>query len=268
MTTQFTRDQIRAMLPAERKEAILSNAWLFQEACNRFVHRNIIHRATSLMSAISSIMWDCQGYYDAFCEYPEDTMELFQSRNYEPAVESFIDDADLDQLEWIADNCGYWNDVLDEIGFADACRTLAADRERLEEEISVTLDEGMVEELKEKLSEWPEPLELEDWLDDEPEKGERWGALRDKVSLLVTEKSEYEEIANEFNLDPEYDEVYEHWIVDSHLAGELSARGEIVRDFCDFTIWGRCCTGQSISLDDVIRNIVRAQEDYSYVWEL
>lgn len=51
-------------------------------------------------------------------------------------------------------------------------------------------------------------------------------------------------------------EVYEHWIVTDWLAGKLALKGETIeRDFHGLTIWGRCCTGQAISLDDVICTI-------------
>jgi|APSaa5957512535_1039671.scaffolds.fasta_scaffold447917_1 hypothetical protein len=56
--------------------------------------------------------------------------------------------------------------------------------------------------------------------------------------------------------DPEYDEIFEHWIVSEHLATQLEKHGEsITRDFYGFTIWGRTCTGQAISLDYVIGKI-------------
>lgn len=52
------------------------------------------------------------------------------------------------------------------------------------------------------------------------------------------------------------DEAYEHWIVSDWLARKLKAKGEMVLDnFMGLTIWGRGCTGQSISMDYVIREI-------------
>ena len=51
-------------------------------------------------------------------------------------------------------------------------------------------------------------------------------------------------------------EVYEHWIVTDWLANKLEPKGEMIeRDFYGLTIWGRCCTGQAITLDDVICTI-------------
>ena len=58
------------------------------------------------------------------------------------------------------------------------------------------------------------------------------------------------------NVDPEQNEIYEHWIVSEWLAARLEERGEVIeRDFYGLTIWGRACTGQAILLDDVICSI-------------
>lgn len=52
-------------------------------------------------------------------------------------------------------------------------------------------------------------------------------------------------------------EALEHWIVSNWLANKLEARGEmIVRDFLGLTIWGRTGSGQAISIDSVIEDIV------------
>lgn len=56
--------------------------------------------------------------------------------------------------------------------------------------------------------------------------------------------------------ESELQEVYEWWIVTGWLANKLAERGEVVcRDFHGLTVWGRCCTGQAILLDDVIVQI-------------
>lgn len=47
----------------------------------------------------------------------------------------------------------------------------------------------------------------------------------------------------------------ECWLVDSRLAEELKAHGELVANFCDLNIWGRMTSGQSIELDTVIEDI-------------
>lgn len=248
-----------------RKAEVLMNEGLFQEACRKYVNREVLHCASTLMSAISEIMWNCPNYREAFCEYAEDTMELFQQRDYEEVVNGFImDDADLDELEWVTEKCGWWDDVLSAVGFESAKANLLVERETLEAQIADAEDDEVKASFEDELSDLPEELDLEEWLDDDKD---RWAELRVAVRELVTENSEREEIADEYNLDPEYVEVYEHWVIDSHLAKELRNRGEIVRDFCDFTIWGRCTTGQAIALDGVIRNIVRNIDEHWYVWD-
>lgn len=59
-------------------------------------------------------------------------------------------------------------------------------------------------------------------------------------------------------LSPSYDEAYEHWIVGGWFAEKLKEHGEmVIEDFLGLTIWGRCTTGQSISMDHVVREITR-----------
>lgn len=52
-------------------------------------------------------------------------------------------------------------------------------------------------------------------------------------------------------------EIYEHWIVSDWLAARLRDRGHTVGEMSGLTIWGRPTTGQAISMDGVIRDIVR-----------
>jgi len=55
-------------------------------------------------------------------------------------------------------------------------------------------------------------------------------------------------------------DALEHWIVSESLGLKLGQRGEIVRKFFDFTIWGRTTSGQSISIDSVIVEIALEME--------
>ena len=58
-------------------------------------------------------------------------------------------------------------------------------------------------------------------------------------------------------------EVYEHWIVSSHLAYKLQEHGQTVKDFFGLTLWCRCCTGQAISMDHVIQEIYKEVHDHA-----
>ena len=92
------------------------------------------------------------------------------------------------------------------------------------------------------------------------------------VSHLVTDLSNIEQDNEQIlelwkgppveDEEDEYEEVFEHWIVSDWLADKLIAKGEtVVKDFHGLTIWGRCCSGQAILLDYVIRDIyLRLQE--------
>jgi hypothetical protein len=68
----------------------------------------------------------------------------------------------------------------------------------------------------------------------------------------------WEDLCHEFDIEPHSNGAYEHWIVSNWLADKLEEKGEmILRDFLGLTIWGRTCTGQSISLDRVITDIAK-----------
>ena len=76
---------------------------------------------------------------------------------------------------------------------------------------------------------------------------------------LIAEK-DYEEFCREHDIEPDEHEVYEHWIVTDYFARKLKEQGETVGEVCGLTIWGRCATGQAISMDGVITRIARDME--------
>lgn len=58
-------------------------------------------------------------------------------------------------------------------------------------------------------------------------------------------------------IEPHDREVYEHWAVSQWLADKLEGKGErIDRDFAGLIVWARTTTGQAISIDAVIVEIV------------
>lgn len=66
----------------------------------------------------------------------------------------------------------------------------------------------------------------------------------------------WEDLCQEFDIEPYDREVYEHWIVSDWFARRLAEKGEKVdTDFAGLTVWARTCTGQSISLDGVVQDI-------------
>ena len=56
--------------------------------------------------------------------------------------------------------------------------------------------------------------------------------------------------------EDDYIEALEFWIVSDWFAKKLADKGELITlDFLGLTIWGRTCSGQSISMDCVISDI-------------
>lgn len=76
--------------------------------------------------------------------------------------------------------------------------------------------------------------------------------------LFDTEKAAAEDACENYGIDPIEAEIFEYWIVDGDMARWLEKSGEVVaRDFADaLTVWGRTTTGQSISMDGEISDIV------------
>lgn len=99
-------------------------------------------------------------------------------------------------------------------------------------------------------------------LDDDPRKLSRVELLEIHYGKEDTEKTD-DELREDIECDQENAwkdqirewssdnpaEPLEWWLVDSWLAGQLSEMGEVILDNDYGTWWGRCCTGQSISLD-------------------
>jgi len=165
---------------------------------------------------------ECSRIFDF--DYDE-AIGWFQREDYSEVVDSFIDDADLDDLETIADMVGYWNEVLEESS------------------VEYT-DDGYLVPTYEQTKE-----------------------IRTKVKALITNDSEYKEIGRHFNLDPDYCEVYEHYVVNSSWAADdLRAYGQIVFEFGGLTIFGRCTTGQSMSLDGWTRRLMRDLPEDHWIW--
>lgn len=81
------------------------------------------------------------------------------------------------------------------------------------------------------------------------------GTASSEVEEAVMDSAYNYSECEEENEDPM--EVLEHWAVTEWLGEELRARGEVVVELWDFTIWGRCTSGQAIAIDGVIEEIAR-----------
>jgi len=74
------------------------------------------------------------------------------------------------------------------------------------------------------------------------------------IETMCTYRNDYEDDGGE----PELIEALEFWIVMPWFGDELKKRGEIVNeDFLGFCIWGRATSGQAISLDWVVQDILK-----------
>lgn len=218
------------------KQEILADESRFQRVCGAFISHNVIYCVSGLMYSIAQNLEQSSEIFDF--DYDE-AIGWYQQDDWEEPVEGFIcNDADLDQLEWIANEFGDWDDVLNAVGYETYC--------------------DMQNEMDQ------DPVDFAEWLGHQGPVCE--DALRKAVSELITEPGHYQTVSQEYGLDPYIHEVYEHWLVDSYFAEQLRAAGEVVFEFQNMTIWGRTTTGQSISIDGVIRRMVRELDEDHWVW--
>ena len=226
------------------KQEIIQDEILFQRACALWVERNIGQCVSSLMYDVGQNLEECSRIFDF--DYDE-ALGWFQREDYESVVDSFIDDADLDDLETIADMVGYWGDVVGDIPTAVVVEDEPNDETWVIESLGIRgedEDDANQEALEKSIKE-----------------------IRTKVKSLITEDSEYAEIGQHFNLDPDYTEIYEYWTIpEGWTARDLIDEGQVVFEFAGLRIWGRQTSGQSISIDGVIRRIVKALDDDHWIW--
>ena len=250
------------------KSDILADESLFQRACGAWVGRYIGECVSSLMYDVGRNLEECSRIFDF--DY-EEAMGWFQAQDWETAVDDFIlRNADYDDLENIAGKVGWWDDICEEAGvpvsewqyYRDKLEARIAE---LDDDIAASGEESEVDE------------ELRDYLQaelDDIETFEAWVKLKDKDEDLrhaiidkISSDDEYREIGNEYDLGTGYNEIYEYWTIpEGFTARELREHGQVVFDFGGLTIWGRMTTGQSISMDGVIRRIVKELDEDHWIW--
>lgn len=86
--------------------------------------------------------------------------------------------------------------------------------------------------------------------------GEFWNGDDAGACKTPDEAGAWEDLCDEYQIEPYEWEVYEYWAVSTWLAEKLQEAGERVdTDFAGLNVWARTTTGQAISMDAVIRKI-------------
>ena len=224
------------------------------------VQREVIYCVSCLIS-------DLGGVAEQLDDYDTYLSLVGGKPDYEEAAHYFIfNDADLSELEEIVDEYAWWNDVVEVV--TDPSHDL------LRPYIVGYVEDDVYEEVeywatsiqhaKEQCRDDYRDAEItgvqlddtqliDDWCDKNPP---LLDAIRQKVWEIVDiESGAYEWVCEYFNLEPEYGEIYEHWIVSDWLGRKLSERGHVVESYLGMTIWGRGCTGQAIYMDGVMEQI-------------
>lgn len=207
-----------------------------QELARRLVEREVYYCVSSLVSTLSALVQNAsyEVQRNEGISWEDDIYPLLGSTDYEEAGTQHINDCDdLDDLETMADNVGYWSDAIELTGWNE-------DSE---------YDEGDGEE--------PHTMGFSEWFEMMEVAGDEKPALDALRTYIIDHTSDWEEFCRENDVDTDdfRSEVYEHWIVSDWLARKLKARGYCVGEVCGLTIWGRQCTGQSMCLDHVIQQI-------------
>lgn len=205
-----------------------------QEASSQLVQKHVGRCVSGLVEGLlkASAELDYKVFVDAFGVDIDDLQKLCQRPDYESAAREFIFEADASDLESIVDNNGDWSDVVKEV---------VPDVEEIDDDGTIYYTYGVGSE------------RFED--EDEARDTAIEAALPQLREAVWKITSDYEEVCNEHNLDYEYTEVYEYWVVSDWLARKLQEKGEIVGEVCGLTVWGRCTSGQSITIDGVIEAI-------------
>ena len=205
-----------------------------QELASRLVEREVYYCVSSLVSTLSALAQNCDSRVlrGECLDWEEDILPLLEWVDYEEALRQYVmDDADLDDMENMVEECGYWDGLVDASGYTTYLSEFTPTPEKEEAD------------------------EFSEWLD--AEQG-RESNFREAVADFLIENGDVKELCQSYDVDVDdyRNEIYEHYIVSSWLAARLAERGEVTGNLCGLTTWGRGTTGQSICMDHVIRCII------------
>ena len=89
-----------------------------------------------------------------------------------------------------------------------------------------------------------------------------YGDDEDLINVTYKIDNDYSDDGGE----PQMVEALEHWIVLAGFGEELRKKGEMVAEFKGILIWGRQTSGQAISMDyvvqDILKDIVERRDEY------
>lgn len=215
-----------------------------QELASKLADNNIICCVSTLVEGLLKVSGelDYKLFADAFDIDIDDLQSLCQKPDFETAARDFIfNDADAADLESIADDNGYWEDILSEC---------------------VPEVKEVTEETEDDSTTYYLYTGCTNPFDDEDEAREAaiesvLPSIREAVWKMTTD---YEAICTAHGLDYEYTEALEYWVVSDWLSRKLAEKGETIAEVCGLTVWGRCTSGQMIACDAVIEEI--AKETY------
>lgn len=250
------------------KEEVLNDTSRFQRACDKYIHHDaVIYCASSLMYELREVAENLEDY-DTYL-----TLVGGRPDNEEAARYFIMEDADLEQLEEMAEEVGYWSDVFDDAkgsieglkipfyvsrGDAGVKYWVATAEEALERAKSPNFGHLEFD------ADIDDEATTSDWCEHNEGLEQR---IRDAVWELHTEEAEYAAVVSEYDLEPDYREVYEHWIVSRYFGEQLASHGEIVEEYLGLNIWARTTTGQSISMDGVIERLVRELDEGHWIFQ-
>ena len=199
-----------------------------QELAERLVRDNIYYCVSSLVDTLSTLAQNCDSRVlrGECLDWEEDILPLLESINYEEAVRAWVMDTDGVDVQTLGDAVEHDGDF----------------ESFLDEKVYPVL--GCPNAL----------LALQEWLDEDEGRNEKF---RELVFEQLVSTSNMQELCREFQVDTDdfRDEVYEHYLISGWLAARLRERGETIGELCGLTIWGRGCTGMSVSLDRVMQSI-------------
>lgn len=207
----------------------------YQRNVSDFVRTNVVCCVSLLVSDVAKLVASAdRGTLSQVSFEDDELVDLCQREDWETAGHAYINnetrhDVGRDELISLLSD----NDVTDDRDEADilaAAKTQAA-------------AEGNMNSPEVFLDEWP-------GISDDDLRAMLIAAIESDPNA-----DDWETFGRHHDLDCEYDEVYEHWAVDPWFGARLKEYGEVVGDFGNLTVWGRCTTGQSISLDCVVCRI-------------